>query len=340
MAYGHIDACLRFDEVQWSDIGESLILLLEMEASNQELQELLSRIILAEELIATSFGFHEHGLLPDPSPYNNDITRLEGDWVESQVGSLETVLDGLGKKFGELYPSFRKVAFLMHSAGSEHVGYGLVPLGVFLEPLRAGDDLPEVVDCLDRCEELALAVETISTYPQLVDWLEHRNNDPADRSGWHQALIASAAIGRRLPHAAWLRELTRGKLGEEIDVADAPRAVAEIEDAYRTLPGPRSGKDVRQSTLFYPKEVDGYWYVNAAVPVDWTQEYLTLVVLEGIRQQLDSGLAFQCPFRRGPECFCAARQPEFRNGLNRLAQYAKTGGLEQISRKLSTPCSF
>jgi hypothetical protein len=221
---------------------------------------------------------------------------LEADWIDEQVLVLDGFSKGLGRKFQELYDVFVKAASLLYSYRKEGKFTGLPLLGMFLEPISFGGELPdvEVIDSQDRCDQLANALKKINTAKELIIWLDKSiHSSQEDRT--LKRLIRKAfdwyAESDRLVD---LYSLSTTQPVDYLNRLGFEQFITFLQKQY--LKVPHLTKDRRRQTVLFPHYTGDRWHIKPYVdrPLDLT--YAMLLALEALRQQINMSEGFCCPF--------------------------------------------
>jgi hypothetical protein len=169
---------------------------------------------------------------------------------------------------------------------------------------------------------LVNAVKNIETVSQLLAWLLGELESSDDMLIWEMLMVQEVAMFQKEISASigLLWELARGKklsrgTGAEEQVNEA------IED-YWTLP---YNSTEFAFTLLYPRKDGEQWYVQPVL-ADY-EEYLMILFLESLRQQLDEGIGIICPnVSCIPSVSCNCEDnPARKEAVQRLAQWAREG---------------
>jgi hypothetical protein len=319
---------------------------------NELMAEHCTKIMLAEELIATTCSFQDAELkiadLGDSAHKQSEFRTLECDWRARQTAVLDRLSKGLGDKFQELYDPFKKAARLLQEyyEPNRQPWSGLPKLARFLEPISIEGKQIEVIDCTDRCYDLAIALFKIETGEELVKWL--------DKSLARTVESRSLRLLREmLLDEDWKEDEQRELItylyafatGSWPQMDSPDKFVRWILGQYYKMPHP--SEDRRLCARFFPEYADGRWYIKTLIPYredDLWSDYCYFLTLEALRQQFNMREGFWCPLMcivqdSHSTCVCETDYPSVKAQLVKMISLARDGALGDGNwRDLPYPC--
>lgn len=324
---------------------------LDILASGQELSEISVQLRLVEELIATSFSLLPIYWMPDSSEYNNDIIRLEQDYVDSQIDVLADQPES-AKNFEILYDTFRKVARISQMAGQRH--RAIVKLGTFLESVEFSDEnIPQVMNPLERCILLSQAMRSINNFEELDRWISKELMRYQSLPGSATLLYIVRQVLHESKNARYLYGLTlseNGLISLEKLLASESVSISEIVCNFYADRLSQEYKS-RPKIFMRPEERGGRWYIlQEALGTSSlfgkpfregvrASGHVELLALDSFRQQLEIKAGFVCPLRQDERCLCAEFNPDIRSALIWMTRQAENGQFGPGEwRALPSPC--
>lgn len=293
------------------------------------LGEISRSLLLGEELLVTALTcWMASCAYPDE---DEAVGLLEVDGISSQSRNLWPLLrdsyeseEAFAAEFQELYFGF---LWLVRLLGQDTLDDNLLARAAsYLQPIRPAGEGPQAVDCRDRCLRLAETAQTLCRGRELGEWLDQQMRESPDEVAW-QAVLERALLDAREPgymDDLWALSRNerlnrwRGQLG----AAEARKAAATIREELwnGTIRLVRDGTFER----LIPVRVGKRWYIDVLDYRDPDPAPATsLVFMDGLRQQLVSGVGVRCPNYSGGECVCERRgDPRLKRGMQRFAKWA------------------
>jgi hypothetical protein len=288
-----------------------------LKTMNMFLGEIAERIFLAEELIATAFGFDtaqsKADERSDGAAEREELRRLEETWVGRQ-----------GSEFAQLYygdsgdGGFKKVARLLRREEPSAKTATIARLGIFSQAIRQFEDEFEALDSGERCREVVDAVRAMERAEELHDWIQARIVDEtADWRAWHAILETSAEELEENQAVRYLWAIARGEA--PFKPPDRAQFALIVQNRYLNSPGVVARWP---NALIFPWFVDDCWYIVPALFEGYGDSY-DLLIWEAFRQQLDARRGIRCPNVSvvGGQARCTCKLA-YKPGVQRLARWA------------------